>query len=101
MAAALNDIRNAVRMLEKALPQIPMGTPVHTGVLKATTDLLKHLPSDEGNQGLELQSLLQMARHASQSAPLAALGRMGAPPGGPPAMPAPSGAAPPPAAAAA
>lgn len=85
-AAAMNDVRNAVMMLEKALPQIPMGTPLHTEILNVTQKLAKHMNPGDGNPGLELQSLLQMARSASQSQPMAALGRMGAAPGAGPAM---------------
>jgi hypothetical protein len=87
-AGALNDVRNAVRMLEQALPNIPMGSPLHSELLATTTKLAKHLTPGEGNQGLELQSLIQMARQMSQSQPMAALSRLQAPPGAPPAMPA-------------
>jgi hypothetical protein len=97
VAAAMNDVRNALRMLEKSLPQIPLGTPLHTEILKATQTLAKHLQPGDGNEGLELQSLLQMARQASQSAPMSALSRIGAPPGAPPAMPGAGAGAEPPA----
>ena len=101
-AKAMNDVRNAVRMLEEALPKIPMGSPFHEAVMKAAQGLLKHLQPGDGNNGLELQSLLQAAKQQSQGAPMAALMRMGQPGGGggmPPAMPPPGGApggAPPP-----
>lgn len=95
-AAALNEVRNAVTMLEKALPQIPMGSPLHTEILQTTQKLAKHLTPGEGNQGLELQSLLQMARQASQQQPMAALSRLMPPPGGAPAMPGGEGGGAPP-----
>lgn len=91
-AAAMNDLRNALSMMEKALPAIPLGSPLHSEILSLTSKLAKHLAPGDGNQGLELQSLLQMARQASQGGPMAALAKMGAPDGGgaaPPAMPAP------------
>lgn len=96
-AAAMQDVQNAVRMLEQALPKIPMGTPLHTEILSATTKLSKHMQPGEGHQGLELQSLLQMARQASQQSPMAALSRMMPQPNQAPAMPAagPGGGAPP------
>lgn len=97
-AAAMNDVRNAVTMLEKALPAIPMGSPLHTEILSVTTKLAKHLTPGDGQPGLELQSLLQMARQASQSQPMAALSRLMPQPGQPPAMgapPGPGGEAPP------
>lgn len=91
-AAAMNDLQNAIKMLEKALPSIPMGTPIHAAVLKAATDLSKHLGAGSGNEGLQLQSLLQMARQAQQNAPMAALSRiMPGPDGSPPAPIAPPG----------
>lgn len=86
-AAAMQDVQNAVRMLEKALPQIPMGSPLHTEILSATTKLAKHMSSGQGHQGLELQSLLQMARQASQASPMAALSKLMPPQGAAPAMP--------------
>ena len=94
MGQALNDVRNAVKMLEGALSKIPMETPFHEAVFNAAKGLLKHLRPGEGNQGLELQSMLQAAKQQSQSAPMAALMRMGQGGGGgmPPAMPPPGGA---------
>lgn len=86
-AAAMASIQNAVKMLETALPQIPMGSPMHTEILNATKGILKHMNQGGGNPGLELQSLLQMARQASQSGPLSALQRMQPEAGAPPAMP--------------
>jgi hypothetical protein len=90
-AKAMNDVRNAVRMLEEALPKIPMGSPFHEAVMKAAQGLLKHLQPGEGNAGLELNSLLQAAKAQSQGAPMAALMRMGQGGGQPPAMPSPAG----------
>ena len=105
MAQAISAVRNAVRMLEQALPNIPMGSPLHDDVLKVTQSLSKHMQPGEGGQGLDLQHLMQMVRSQSQQAPMGALQRMfpqrpnsppampgqppagGAPPGGPPLMP--------------
>lgn len=92
-AAAMNDLRNAAKILEKALPSIPMGSPLHTDILKITQQLTKHLQPGDGNDGLELQSLLQMARQSAQNSPTAALNRLmgggaGGAPGGAPGMPA-------------
>lgn len=72
---AMSDVRNAVKMLETALPQIPMGTPLHAEILNATKSLLKHLHPGDQSSGLELMSLLQMARHAAQAQPMQALQR--------------------------
>jgi hypothetical protein len=90
-AAAMIEVQNAVKMLERALPMIPMGSPLHEKVLKVASELGKAISEGggQGNQALELQSLIQMARQSAQSAPQNALARMfpsqGAA-GAPPAM---------------
>lgn len=88
MASAMSEVSNAIRMLERALPSIPMGTPIHTEILKALTQLGKHIPAaGEGQPGLELNSLLNTARSQAQASPSAALQRLMPPPNTPPAMP--------------
>jgi hypothetical protein len=107
-AAGLSKVRNAITMLEEAIPMIPMGTPIHTELLGMATKLTKLLSGGGagGEKGIDLRSLLDSARQQSQSSPMAALGRMMPQQGGAPAMPggAPggeaSGGAPPPAMAA-
>ena len=98
--AATEKVKVAVKLLEESLPLIPMGMPLHTEIMQATTKLVKHLSDSASNPGTEMQTLLNLARQSQQSAPMAALGRMmtpqapamasgGAPPGGgaePPAM---------------
>lgn len=94
--AALTKIRNALQMLEQALPEIPMGMPMHTDVLKAVQNLSKHLAEGAESKGLDIQSLIQATKQSAQSAPLAAMQRMFAGGGGansPPALPQPAGAA--------
>ena len=83
---AMSDVRNAVKMLESALPNIPIGSPLHTEILNSTKALLKHLQPGDGNAGLDLMSLLQMARGAAQAQPMQALMKQGAPPNTPPAI---------------
>ncbi len=75
-AAAMTDVRNAVQMLEKALPNIPMGTPLHEEIMKATSGLVKKLSQGDENQALQLQSLVQLMRQKSQQQPMAALSRL-------------------------
>jgi hypothetical protein len=92
-AAAMIEVQNAVKMLERAIPNIPMGSPFHDKVMKAAMDLGKALQEGgghHGNQALELQSLIQMARQSASSAPQNALARMFPSQSGqgqPPAMP--------------
>jgi len=87
---AMSDVRNAVKMLESALPSIPIGSPLHGEILNSTKALLKHLQPGDGNSGLDLMSLLQMARGASTSQPMQALMKQAPAPNTPPALAAPS-----------
>ena len=91
---AMSDVRNAIQMLESALPHIPMGTELHGEVLNSVKGLSKHLGQGSQNQGLDLMSLLQMARQTAQSQPMQTLMRAYPNnPGAPPALP-PGGALP-------
>lgn len=88
MAAAKLDIGNGLKMLQRALPNVPMGSPLHTDILQAVGKISKHM-AEEGQQdgGLHANSMMQMIRQQQQQAPqLAAMRSMG---GGPsaPAMP--------------
>lgn len=88
-AAAMMQVKNAVEMLQKALPSIPMGTPLHEKVLKVTSELVKEMSeSGQGeNKALELQSLVQHLRSQSQQQPLSALSKLYSSQQQPPAMP--------------
>lgn len=94
-AKAMLDVRNAVKMLEQALPMIPMGSPLHEKIHKVALDLSKELNQGDENPALQLQSLVQMMRSASQAQPMNALGRM-FPGQSPTTPPATGGASPPP-----
>ncbi len=93
---AMLDIRNAVKMLEQALPMIPMGSPLHEKIHKVALDLSKELTQGDENPALQMQQLVQMMRSASQQQPINALSKLSAPP--PNTPPATAGAEPPPAA---
>lgn len=87
-AQALSLVRNGLEMFQKALPMIPMGSPLHGDLLKATSSVSKHMEQSAANKGVDVQSLLQMARQNSQQSPLDALNRLHpAPPNAAPAMP--------------
>ncbi len=90
-AAAMLDVQNAIKMLEKSLPMIPLGSPLHTDILNVTKTLSKHITPSPGGGGsaLELQSLVQMAKQAAQAQPMSALSRLFPSAGGntPPALP--------------
>lgn len=93
-AQAMSLIRNAIEMFQKALPMIPMGSPLHGDILNATSKISKHMEESGGaNKGVDIQSLLQMAKSASQQSPVQALNRMHPSPTAAPAMPTPAPAA--------
>ncbi len=88
-AAALPKVKNAIEMLQQAMTGVPLGTPLHSAILKAISDISKHLDKHDGNQGLQVQDLVQLARQVNTQSPQAqALQRMGQQPQ-PPALPAP------------
>jgi hypothetical protein len=83
-------IKNAAEMLQGALLQIPMGSEQHTELLNIVKKLATLTADAAPDPAAQMQSLLQMARAASQR---------GAPPGLSGAMPAmapPSASVPPP-----
>lgn len=95
IAAAMIEVKNAVNILQKSLPLIPMGSPLHTDILNFVKGISKHLSQNEETQGIQIQSLLQMAKQAAQSSPMQAMARMFPPqtPNSPPAMPGAEGGA--------
>lgn len=92
-AGAMSDIRNAVMALQKSLPGIPMGSPLHAAVTKSIESISKHLdPTDKiANKGTDIQALIQQAKSMSQNSPQASVLKAMGPQGGAP--PAPSLAA--------
>ena len=92
VAMAMIQIHNAVQALEKSLPMIPMGSPLHAELLKATTSIIKHLPPGSENPQLQLMAVINQAREQSQQQPMAAMNKLFPPPQ------AAGGGAPPPAA---
>ena len=91
---AMSLVRNGLEMFQKAIALVPMGSPLHEALLKSISGVSKHMEANQGNKGVDLQSLLQMAKQASQQSPIQALNRMTPPaPTAAPAMPVPSAAA--------
>lgn len=93
-ALALVEIRNAANMLQKALPMIPMGSPLHSDLLEISKKLSKHLSQNDESPGLQIQALMQMLKSQSQQAPLAGLSKL-IPQNLPPALAGGAGGAPP------
>ena len=87
-------LKVGLESLQKALPQLPMGSALHQSVLKAVADIGKHLEKEGatgGDQMGAIQQLMEMARAAKTQPNMAGMMPGGSPPGGPGA-----GAPPPP-----
>ena len=86
-AGGAEKLKLGLNALREALPALPMGSSIHTAVLKALTDIGKAVEKEgggKGDPGAMIQQLVEMARNAKQS---------GAPA---PQMPGAGGAPPPP-----
>jgi hypothetical protein len=97
-AAATMDIQNGLKLLQRALPNVPMGTPLHTDILTAVGKIAKHMgeagPEQGGlNAGSMMQAVRQQAQQAPQIAAMRAMGGGPSAPASPPAMPPPDAAA--------
>lgn len=55
-------VRTALVALQKALPEIPMGSPLHTAILKAVTDISKQIGDGQEDKASTMQNLVGMAR---------------------------------------
>jgi hypothetical protein len=88
-AIAMVKIHTALKQLQEALPELPMGSPLHIALMKGVESILKHVPPGSDNPQLELMALMQHTRSAAQQQPMAALSRLFPQPGGGPAMPQP------------
>ncbi|SRR5260221_12117873 len=91
-AHAAGQIKNALIMLETALPNVPMESPLHAAVRTSINALAKHLPAGGGPQSEGLQSSMMRdlaLRHQQTSPMIAAMqsrGPSGAPAGQPGAL---------------
>jgi len=94
MAQGMAGVKLAVDALQKALPQLPMGSDLHNAVLHALSGITKHMDDagmpPTGSEDV-IQQLVALARANAQGGnPLA-----GMMPGGAPPPPGAAGAAPP------
>jgi hypothetical protein len=92
-------LKVGLEALQKALPQLPMGSEIHTSVLKAIADISKHMEKGgqgQGDSSAVIQQLVEAARMAKTQPNMAAM--MPPPAGGamPPPPPPGAGAPPPP-----
>ncbi len=94
-AAAAEKVKQALLILEGALPEIDLATPLHKAVRNSIDALAKHLPAGAQHQGLQTSAIRDLALRAKQQAPmLQALMAKGQ--GGGAAAPPQPGAEPPP-----
>ncbi len=87
VAGGAEKLKLGLKALQEALPSLPMGSSIHTAVLKALIDIGKAVEKEggaKGDPGAMIQQLVEMARNAKQA---------GAPA---PQMPGAGGAPPPP-----
>jgi hypothetical protein len=90
MAAAMTKVKNAMQLLQEALPLVPMGNDLHAEILGAVSKLSKHMKKGEETPQLDIASLLNTIKQKAQGAPQAALARQfsgNAGEGQPPALP--------------
>lgn len=94
----MSSLKVGLEALQKALPQLPMGSALHQSVLKAVADIGKHLEKEGGaggDQAGAIQQLMELARAAKTQPNMAAMMPGGAPAGGPPGAGAPPSPTPP------
>ena len=92
-------VKLGLEALQAALPMIPMGSTLHTDVMKAVSSISKHLGEGEaGGQGggQQIQQLLELLRAAKLHGAPPQAGMMPGAPGGAPPPPPGAGAPPPP-----
>lgn len=86
LKAALEKLHGAAQLINDAIPSIPLGTPLHTEVLKLATTLNKHLGEAKENAQGTVQTMLQAIQQMKQNPRLGAAAS--APPQAPPQPPA-------------
>ena len=69
-AAAIPQVRLAVRILEAALPKLGVASEEGKDVMKALSILAKHIPADAASPGIEQNAIQQQMLQARQEAPM-------------------------------
>lgn len=90
-AGASVQIQNAIKLIEEALPALPIGSEAHKAVAGAISSLSKHFPAANTPPQLQETNLRDLQQHAQKTAMMQALLRShlggGESPGAPPAIP--------------
>lgn len=66
-ADALTKVREAVNILQMALPQLPVGSEPHKEVLKAITGLSKSVPASSAVPGVQQTTLADLSQQAQKT----------------------------------
>jgi len=74
-ADALSKVREAINMLELAMPGLEIGSEVHKAVLDSIQKLSKQAPSSAAVPGVQATQLMAMQKAAKDNAALAMLTR--------------------------
>lgn len=72
-AKSMDQLRNAVAMIEMSLPGLPTGGPIHTEITQFLTKIGKHLNTGESSLGTQMTQLRDLAHTLQQSGNLARL----------------------------
>jgi len=90
-AQSMAQVREAIQLLQKALPGLPVGTEIHQKVVKNITDLSKMVPASATNPQVQMTELRDLQQDAGQNQMVNAVQRsmVGAQPQGGEAPPQP------------
>lgn len=88
-AQGITGVKLGLEAFQKALPGLPMGSPLHAKVMKAITDITKEMGDGANDPAAQMQMLVQLAHRADSDPARAAMMRMAPGPGGNPAGVAP------------
>lgn len=66
----MTQIRNAIAMITTAMMNLPIGSDIHRAVNKAISDLSKHFPQGEGDEGSQQLAMQDQLRNAQRTAML-------------------------------
>ena len=96
-AQAMTGVKVGMEALQKALPALPMGSKLHTAILKAISEIAKEMDQGMGGDpASQIQQLVALARNAQTGPQRNAMMSMfpagGSPAGGGAPPPAPGGA---------
>jgi hypothetical protein len=74
--AAFSKVKTAISLLQESLPALPLGSAVHSDILKAVGMLAKHADTHDINDQSQITQLQALIQKLAQQQPNAALARM-------------------------